>query len=131
MKTALTITGLVALSTAIGSFTWIPGAVDGTRNYMIEPAIEAIQGQTIMMAQMKKYDIDTDELSDDVRILKEKIRAAEDYLSSGQPILESTRRFLKIQLESERLQLIQKGEKLHQSKLIDQKTLSTLQGQSS
>ena len=57
MKVALTITGLVALSTAVGSFTWIPPAANGAREWMNVPMVKALEGQTKIMAGMKYYDL--------------------------------------------------------------------------
>jgi len=132
MNTALIGKSLLAIGTTVGAFAWGPGALETTRDYMIEPAMQKIdqqiQSQTINMAGMKYYDIRTDELAEDVKRLQSRISRAQGELARVPASSSSYRQHLEALIREAEQELRQKQKMLDQATSSDRGMLSLLQG---
>lgn len=132
MKTAIIYSTMLSIGALGSAFTWGPGAVETTRDFMIEPALEAIKEQTVLqtsiMAGMKHYDIRTDELADDCRRLQNRIREARKALAEAPSNAASFRQHLERQIREAEQELQQKQRMLDQATNSDRNILALLQG---
>ena len=128
MKTALILTGIISTFSAVSAFTWVPGAVETTRDYMIEPALVALDThsnlQRVIMAGMKHYDIRTDELADDCRKLQNRINEARKELEITTD--QGAKRYIKRQIEAAEHDLEQKQQMLDEATSNDRQILAEL-----
>jgi hypothetical protein len=131
MKPTIIWAGILASNAVIGSFTWIPPTMDSVREYANEPSTKLISELTVVIAQAKQWDIRTDELTEDVRDLKNNIKSLEKAVADHPDMPPKYRRILELQIESDMKKLNQKGGALDRATAIDQQILSTLQGQTS
>ena len=132
MKTAIIVASALSLGSTISAFTWVPEAVEGTRNYMIEPALDAISSQTSVMAAMKHYDMRTDELAADVKLLQERLKDAQKYIDdhltnsiTSEPD-KNHKQFLEQQMDIDRNELNKKMNMLQKASQQDQDILTML-----
>lgn len=134
MKTTIIYGIVLGVGSLVSTFTWVPGAVDSTRDYMIAPALAEIKSQSaaqrIIMSGMKHFDIRTDELQDDVNRLKSSITGLEREIQETLDISAAHKRSLERQIESYKKELLKKGGMLDRATEVDQKILSELTGQS-
>lgn len=131
MKPTIIWAGILASNAVIGSFTWIPPTMDSVREYANEPSTKLISELTVVIAQAKQWDIRTDELTEDVRDLKNNIKSLEKAVADHPDMPPKYRRILELQIESDMKKLNQKDGALDRATAIDQQILSTLQGQTS
>ncbi len=116
----LSIAGLLSAAAIIGSVGVIKVFADDVQGYILKPAYGH-------MAQMERIWLDTDEISDTVQSIEDRIQEFEAHLAADPDMPKATRVFLETQLESEKKLLIRKGDKLHQSKLDGLNMLTLLQ----
>ena len=68
MKTALIISAVISIGSAVSAFTWVPEAADGVRNYVSDPLrneIKVMRNEIRSnIASAKHWDMQTDYLSD-------------------------------------------------------------------
>jgi len=132
MKTAIIYSTMLSIGALGSAFTWGPGAVETTRDFMIEPALVAIKEQstlqTSIMAGMKHYDIRTDELADDCRRLQNRIREAQKALAEAPSTSAKYRQYLEGLIREAEEELQQKQGMLDQATRSDRDILTVLQG---
>jgi vacuolar-type H+-ATPase subunit I/STV1 len=133
MKKTLSLLAVItALGAAISSYSWALPAINTVRDYMVQPAIVEIQRQTTLMASMKHYDIQTDNLEKDVKALQEKIQEAEQYIEQhfNQPLMTDQdtghKFFIQQQMDKDRQQLREKMEMLDRANKEDLQLLAIL-----
>lgn len=133
MKTAIIYSTVLSFGALGSAFTWGPGAVETTRDFMIKPALVLIKEQTTLqksiMAGMKHYDIRTDELADDVRRLTNRIKETQKDLAEVPANESGYRQHLERLIRESEQELQLKQRMLDQATGSDRDILAILQGQ--
>jgi len=116
----------VAISAGIGSFKWIPPALDNTQQWASEPGVVAVNDLAQLVMGLEVLDIRKEELMYDAEEIEDNIKAME--LAAENPdISESHKLFLQRQLELERKRLYQIRQRLDHNKESDRQIIRQLE----